>query len=219
MDFPMLSEHDRIDFDEKFRQHWDLFAQSIQLNNAATEYIFSILYRVYTESQRAYHTIQHIVECLDLFKEIQDFTTDPRAIELAIWFHDVVYDPKSNANEYESAVLMQHLMSAYLNESTLEKTYQWILATQTHQACSDQDLKYLLDIDLSILGSSKARFQQYEKQIQFEYAWVDSSIYRSKRSEVLKGFLSMQPIFQTDYFQSKFEQQARLNLSETTSCN
>ena len=39
------------------------------------------------------------------------------------------------------------------------------------------DAQLLVDIDLAILGASKSRYDQYEKQVRFEYQWVDEVLY------------------------------------------
>ena len=84
-----------------------------------------------------------------------------------------------------------------------------------HYLPSDQnDLKYLLDIDLAILGTLPERFSEYERQIRQEYIWVPSAIYAIKRSEVLSKFKHQTPIYQTKFFQKMLESRAYLNLSQ-----
>lgn len=209
---------------DQFKLHWERFSAQFSLALVQRQTLYTLLLNAYTEPHRAYHTVQHIVECLEHFEHIKPYLHDPDAVEVAIWFHDVIYDPKAFDNELKSAELMYSQCSTFLNESTRFKIYQWIIATQKHRAPSDldsslgidqywlSDLHFVLDIDLSILGASKQRFNQYEKQIQCEYAWVDASIYRLKRAEVLHQFYQMQPIYQTAYFRSQKEQQAKLNI-------
>lgn len=199
-------------FIERFHAYWMTFSKQLQLSDVQSQMMYQRLLEAYTEPQRAYHTVQHIVECLDLFYKIEHELSDPIAVQLAIWFHDAIYDPKSSDNELNSAKLMKDVSAAYLDQSTIEKVYAWILATQQHQPSFDSDLNYLLDIDLAILASDSNRFAEYEQQIQFEYAWVDPEIYQIKRAEVLTQFYQMQPLFQTTYFQNNFEQPAKLNL-------
>ena len=55
------------------------------------------------------HTLQHISECLSHFEQVQDLLEDARAVELALWFHDAVYNPKASDNEACSATLFQDL--------------------------------------------------------------------------------------------------------------
>ncbi|WP_171522266.1 HD domain-containing protein [Acinetobacter shaoyimingii] len=206
------------DYSNRFQDHWMCFATVLDLPQDTSQNIYRILSTAYNESQRAYHTCQHIVECLDLLHDIRDQLHDPIAVEMAIWFHDVVYDPKSSENELRSAELMKDICSNILNEVRLNKVYAWIVATQHHQPTDDADLQYLLDIDLAILASEKQRFEQYEQQVRFEYSWVESSLYQIKRQAVLQHLAQMQPLYQTSYFQQYFEEQAKLNLQAAIDC-
>lgn len=199
-------------FIEPFHDYWWAFANLVELTDQQRETIYAVLFMAYTEPQRAYHTVQHIVECLDLFYKIEHELSDPIAVQTAIWFHDVIYDPKSSDNEQRSAEAMMKHCADFLDQQQLQKVNRGIIATQHHQPSSDQDLNYLLDLDLAILGSSSQRFQHYEQQIQFEYAWVDHRVYQVKRQAVLKQFFDMQPLFQTAYFQEIYEHQAKANL-------
>ena len=197
---------------EKFQQYWTQFSAELILDKKQAEVLYSLLENAYTESQRYYHTIQHIIECLDLFHQIKAQFNDPITVELAIWFHDIIYDPKASNNEEQSAALMQKYCSNLLVSDQIQKVYDCIIATKKHQASIDQDLNYLLDIDLAILGSSTVRFAEYEQQIQQEYAWVESELYKLKRAEVLQYFFQMKPLYQTEYFRQLFEDQAKQNL-------
>ena len=197
---------------EKIQQYWTQSSGELNLDHPHVEALYLLFKNAYTEPQRHYHTFQHIVECLDLFHQIKEQLNDTIAIELAIWFHDVIYDTKAIDNEEQSAELMQKSCSNLLASDQIQKVYDWIISTKKHQALTDQDLNYLFDIDLAILGNSTARFAEYEQQIQQEYTWVESDLYKLKRAEVLQYFYQMQPIYQTHYFNHLFEDQAKQNL-------
>lgn len=200
-------------FIEPFHRDWTRFSSRLELTESISHDLYTLLIAAYTEKHRAYHTVQHIVECLALFESVRDQLDDPIAVEMAIWFHDVIYDPKASDNELRSAMLMEQYCQNILNEQQIEKIYTWIVATQQHQPSHESDLNYLLDIDLAILGSATARFQSYEQQIQIEYGWVEQNIYEIKRQKVLKHFYQMNPIYQTLYFHHHHEKQAKINLA------
>ncbi|EET81140.1 MAG TPA: metal-dependent hydrolase [Acinetobacter radioresistens] len=168
---------------ERLKQYW----QELQQTNALylSDSLLQKLITAYEEPQRYYHTLQHIEECLDLYQPLKMCVNDPLAVELAIWFHDVVYEPKSDQNELKSAELMKQSLAPYMTIDQISKIYSWILATQTHELSEDDDLdlKTLLDIDLAILGSKPSRFAEYEQQIQQEYAWLSEGIYHEKRKK------------------------------------
>ncbi|WP_343568342.1 metal-dependent hydrolase [Acinetobacter sp.] len=174
--------------------------------------IYHELIAIYSEKQRAYHTVQHLYECLSLMGAVQYELNDPYAVALALWFHDAVYDPEAKDNELKSAELFEQLMAQDLSFDTLEKIKRWILATQKHALTDETDLQFLLDIDLAILAATPERFIQYEQQIQQEYSWVDPEVYSIKRKQVLIHFYQSEPLYQTVYFQKNFELNAKDNL-------
>jgi len=176
--------------------------------------ILDIFIAAYSEKQRAYHTVQHLYECLILFESIRSELNDAHAVALAIYFHDVIYDPQAKDNELKSAELFEQYMAQDLPVNTVQKIKQWILATQKHVSTDELDLQFLLDIDLAILAATPERFMQYEQQIQQEYAWVDPEVYSIKRKEVLAQFYQSEPLYQTTYFQQNFELRAKQNLKQ-----
>ena len=174
--------------------------------------VFNKLIAAYSEKQRAYHTLQHLYECLILLKSIGSNLNDAYSVELALWFHDAVYDPQAKDNELKSAELFEQYLAQDLPNDIVQKIKLWILATQKHEATDELDLQFLLDIDLAILAASPERFDEYEQQIQQEYAWVDPDVYSIKRKQVLAHFYQTEPLYQTEYFQQNFEQRAKDNL-------
>ena len=78
-------------------------------------------------------------------------------------------------------------LKPHLSADRTERIYRWILATAHHGTQpdlnheDDQDLKWVLDIDLGILSADAERFQEYERQIRMEYRHVPLLIYRCKR--------------------------------------
>ena len=174
--------------------------------------IFNKLIAAYSEKQRAYHTLQHLYECLVFLDLIRADLNDAYAVALALWFHDALYDPQAKDNELKSAELFEQYLSQDLSIDIVQKIKRWILATQMHKATDELDLQFLLDIDLAILAASPERFAEYEQQIQQEYAWIDPDIYLIKRKQVLAHFYQTEPLYQTEYFQQNFEQKAKENL-------
>lgn len=173
---------------------------------------FNKLIAAYSEKQRAYHTLQHLYECLVLVESIRADLKDAHAVELAIWFHDAVYDPQAKDNEPKSAALFEQYLAQDLSIDIIQKVKRWIIATQKHEVTDELDLQFLLDIDLAILAASPERFDEYEQQIQQEYAWVDPDVYSIKRKQVLAHFYQTEPLYQTEYFQQRLEQRAKSNL-------
>ena len=176
---------------------------------------FNRLEQFYGESHRAYHNFHHIGDCLREFDAAHSLLNNPTAVEMAIWFHDVIYNPRATDNEEQSAgVAKQCLVKAGAGNEVVAAVDAMILATKTHTA-RDQDSSVLLDIDLSILGATPERFLRYENQIRQEYDWVPEDVFRAKRSEILEKFLGRDRIYTTDLFFKRYEASARSNLKQS----
>jgi predicted metal-dependent HD superfamily phosphohydrolase len=167
------------------------------------------LVRAYGGPQRAYHSLQHLDECLSVFDEAKGLMQQPDLIEMALWFHDAVYDPKSGNNEALSAAMA---VEALGGTSTAHEVARLILLTKSHQPSEEPDDAWIIDIDLAIFAQSPERVMEYEQQIREEYAWVSEEVYREKRMEILRGFLVREPIYLTAWAKERFEERARQNL-------
>lgn len=191
------------------KSHW----HAIFINH---DELFNKLITHYQQPHRHYHNITHLYECFVWFDEIKDNLYRPDLVAIALFYHDVIYDPKSNTNEQDSSDMMIRELQGILSDTDIGITERYILATKDHinplTGDDKADLDYLLDIDLAILGSSPKRFAEYNTQIRQEYAWVNGLFYHFKRKSVLKGFYQKENIYLTAYFYDRLESQARENL-------
>jgi len=173
------------------------------------------LARRYTEPSRAYHTLTHIAAMLAVVSEFVDAASDPLALRLAVWFHDVIYDARRRNNEAESARYARGVLeAAALSASSLASVERLILATKSHEAAPDDgDAALLLDADLAILGAAPADYNRYAQAIRKEYAWVREDRYREGRRKVLNSFLERPRLYHTPALFARLEQAARANLT------
>lgn len=144
-----------------------------------------------------------------MLDEAKGLMQQPDLIEMALWFHDAVYDPKSVENEVISA---QMAVEALGDGETAREVARLILLTKSHQPGVGPDDAWIIDIDLAIFAQSPERVLEYEQQIRAEYAWVAEAVYREKRAEVLRGFLAREPIYRTPWARERFETRAKENL-------
>jgi predicted metal-dependent HD superfamily phosphohydrolase len=185
------------------------FGVSIPVAEAA----FTDLVRAYSSPGRFYHTLAHIRAVLAWVRSLQASARDPAAVQLAAWFHDVVYDPRAGDNEERSADLAeQTLRRLGVPADTVATVHRLILQTKTHQA-DDPNAAVLLDADLAILGAAEEQYAAYARAIRTEYTWVPDEQYRQGRSAVLRGFLQRERIFRTDTCFIALEARARENLA------
>jgi predicted metal-dependent HD superfamily phosphohydrolase len=194
-------------------QRWDSLWKSAGLMDPSDCY--QRLLAHYAEPQRHYHTLQHITECLREFDAARALAQHPHLIEFAIWFHDVIYDPRAHDNEERSAQFaVECLQGAGAQPGDAESVRRLVLVTKQHIA-NTPDEALLSDIDLSVLGQNRERFGEYERQIRREYNWVPETVFAEKRAEILKRFLERPRIYSTEHFSTRYEQQARGNLEHS----
>lgn len=173
------------------------------------------LLRAWSAPGRHYHARSHLEACLALFDQHRALAQQPAQVELAIWFHDAVYDSRAKDNEEQSALWARRTMTASgIGAAHVARVEALVLATKAHFA-ADADTALLLDIDLSILGAAPEVFDQFDRDVRQEYAWVPEEGWRSGRAAVLKGFLARPRIFQTPALAQALEAQARENLART----
>ena len=193
---------------ERWSQLWHTATNAVPPTDA-----FARLVAMYSEPHRCYHNLAHIEDCLGEFDRAKQLATDPTAVELAIWFHDAVYDPRAADNEERSAELAKDWLSdLHASDALTDSVGRLVLATKSHDASLHADAPLLADVDLSILGKPPEQFWQYERQIREEYAWVEKSVFAAKRAEILRRFLARERIYQTDIFFHRMEAQAQANL-------
>lgn len=171
------------------------------------------LVAAYSEQHRNYHTLQHLRECLAHADAVRTLARRPAEVELALWFHDAVYDPSRTDNEARSAQWAHaSVLAAGCDAAIADRVSALVLATAGHHASDDVDTQLLLDIDLSILGSSYSRFDEYERQVRMEYAHVDDAAFRAGRLKFVDGMLARPAIYGTQVYREALEPRARENL-------
>ena len=174
---------------------------------------FDRLAEAYGAGGRAYHTLAHVLDCLAQLDEAGAPPERGDLVEAAIWFHDVVYDPHRNDNENRSAEWAAHAMgSAEISSVITDRVAALIRMTAHTSPAGDRDGALLCDIDLSILGRGAAEFDEYQRRIREEYAWVPAPLYRAGRTRILTAFLDRERIYLTPYFHDRYESAARENL-------
>lgn len=196
---------------ERWRAMWS------QLGGARPDdTLFETLLGCYLEPHRKYHTLQHLGECFEWLDRVRHLAASPAVIELALWFHDAIYDVRRSDNEERSAAWARAAaLDAGSSTAVAEEVFSLVMATRHHVVECGGDALLMVDVDLAILGATPARFEQYEQQIREEYSWVPGILFRGKRRQILREFLERPRLYNTDFFFDRLEAQARRNLGET----
>lgn len=197
-------------------ERWQRLWQAIRANGDASAW-YERLKSAYAGPGRRYHNQRHIAECLAEFDAARGLAKQPEAVELALWFHDAIYDATAADNEERSAGLAKHCLESAGRADLGGTVAALVMATKTHNAKTGTDAALVVDVDLSILGQDERRFADYEAGIRAEYAWVPQKVFNAKRAEVLQGFLKRPSIYVTEHFRRKYEAQARRNLERAVS--
>ena len=148
----MPEKYTRTEKDEDFSR----FSALWQSLGAASDPqpVFDALARNYSGPQRAYHTLEHVRDCLAEFDRASSLAERPLEVQAALWLHDVVYDTRASDNEERSADwAVGTLTKAGVTGTTVEHICGLILATKHIGAPQSADAALVVDIDLALAGS------------------------------------------------------------------
>ncbi len=206
------------------RYLWREFVQRAGGHPQIADDGFTILAKLYSHPPRAYHTMGHISWCLDLLREM--FPSEARAanpvvydrIELALWFHDCVYDAKRKDNEVQSARVLIGMATMLGLDSKLADDAAKDVEATTHtdwKTPRDFPTQWVLDLDLASLGFAPEVFDKNSAQIREEYSFVPDEAFRIGRKAALQGFLDRPRLYLTNECFERFEARARDNLKRS----
>jgi predicted metal-dependent HD superfamily phosphohydrolase len=86
------------------------------------------------------------------------------------------------------------------------------LATKHPFIPTNDEERYIIDIDLAVLGAPPTQYQQYSEQIRKEYSHVPALLYKRGRVKVLTSFINQTALFNTKYFGGRYEARVRDNI-------
>jgi len=203
--------------DELFVYWINICNQANIVNNDVVNDVFHVIVSMYGETGRYYHTLQHIKSMLQLSIQYQHCIKDIVSLQLAIFFHDIVYNAKSGTNEDDSVVIFVNLLDNYLENPVINKVSRFIMSTKSHQLSDDSnedddDEKYFLDFDMAVLSWPRECYIEYAANIRKEYIHVELDDYCIKRSAFLRNTInSASKIYHSQLYLER-EQLARDNM-------
>lgn len=178
------------------------------------EDVWQHLSQFYVEPHRRYHTFGHLAFMLDVLRESGTTFSDESVVDLAVLFHDAVYDARRSDNEARSAGFATSVLGdCGFAPARTARVSEFIQATAGHPPASgDDDLDTFLDADLAILGEQRERYLQYVADVRAEYSFVSDEQWRIGRTRVLNHFLAAPAIYRTAGFLESREEAAVANL-------
>ena len=184
----------------------------------------------YEQPHRKYHTSVHLSEMLTALKTLykRHHTATPRAVLLAAWFHDAVYEANPGEDEAASADLARTALTPLASTGSLTNREVTAIAhlielTASHQladgieeytsgALTRADAAFFLDADLAILAADSPRYTRYVAGVRAEYAHYTLDAFTRGRAAILQGFLNRTAIYASDTAHLLWDAPARLNL-------
>ena len=184
----------------------------------------------YEQPHRKYHTSVHLSEMLTALKTLykRHHTATPRAVLLAAWFHDAVYEANPGDDEAASADLARTALTplastGFLTNREVTAIAHLIELTASHQladgieeytsgALTRADAAFFLDADLAILAADSPRYTRYVAGVRAEYAHYAPDAFTRGRAAILQGFLNRTTIYASDTAHLLWDAPARLNL-------
>jgi predicted metal-dependent HD superfamily phosphohydrolase len=183
----------------EFSKLWEPL--SIQLG--LQEYLMrNIIHKVRTNNSK-FSNIERLLSDLKKFQYVKNLCDDPLITETALWFSGIDYSlRKSNY----SARIAKNWLNPVFEEAYVEKVAQ--LVSSVYGMPFNNDSKILHDVKLSFLGDRWDNFMRSRNLLiqDFEEKEVDA---------YLSNLFKMEKIFYTDYFSSKYENNAHQNIKET----
>ena len=206
-----LSYNTEID---SFQALWQRCLRDTVTDHSSAQ-IYQRLTQYYGDSQRFYHTLEHIKGCFVLFEKIKNLLDNPDALALAIWFHDAIYEPGACDNERRSADWFMAETDGLFDEDLRELVCTHIMATlHCGSETGVHDSQFMVDIDLSSFGMPWPVFLRDSDNVRRERPELSDQEFYPNQCNFQKVLLERSRFFQTDYFFEHYENQARQNLTD-----
>ena len=194
---------------ERFIRLWrDCFPRG---TSDDAEFAWSKVERHYSEPHRVYHDPHHLAHCLEQLDLANGLIMHPNQVEMAIWFHDIINDPGAADNEQRSADYFRTLTQGVADAQFIDAVVNLILATTHRSAPDDPDQRFICDIDLASFGCPWECFIRDSVKVKAEFTGTEEEYHRGKKA-FLQSMLERRRIFLTDFFNARYEQQARDNI-------
>lgn len=197
-------------------RRWEELARHHRWPDAQAGTVGAELLDRYAEPHRHYHGLAHLAAVLSVADELAGGRT-PLPVELAVWYHDAVYEGRAGEDEEASACLAEdQLPGLGVDADGVARVAAMVRATASHfdpEADHDAETALLLDADLAVLGAPADVYDRYAAGVRAEHPSVPKEAFRAGRSRVLDALLARPRLFLTAEGRSRFETAARLNLA------
>ena len=168
------------------------------------------------EEHRKYHCRTHLLAVLESLDLLAESSPPPRAVPLAAWFHDAVYQGIPGQDEELSARLAEdRLAAAGLDDGEVREVARLVRLTAVHSPePGDRPGALLCDADLAVLGGSPEEYARYLAAVREDYAHVSDADFAKGRAVVVRRLLDLDPIFHSGRARTLWSAAALRNLED-----
>ncbi len=174
---------------------------------------FDELVGLYHEAHRCYHTMSHVEHCLMQMDAGAKAMGGNDAVEMALWYHDAIYDPRSSDNEQRSAELFKKRARAVVTDDFCETVCRLIDVTTHKNSPVTDDEKFVVDVDLSGFGLPWQAFNDDSTRVRREYLHLSDEQFVDGQRRFLQSLLDRKSVYSTDFFRERYETVARANIA------
>ena len=166
----------------------------------------------WSEPHRRYHDLAHLAAVLGLVDRLPG-ATDPDAVRLAAWYHDIAYEPERTDNEEVSAERARAGLRGLVPDARVAEVVRLVLLTAGHDpAPDDANGAVLCDADLAVLAAPPDAYAAYASAVREEYGHLPDAEFAAGRIAVLEHLLALPALFRTPSAQ-QWTAPARANLA------
>jgi len=178
-----------------------------------TNYYYKTIKFHYDNPNRFYHTFKHIRSLLFSLDDFHLTEIEKIKIELAIWFHDLIYNAKSKTNEIDSVdEFISFGLQTGLSINFIEEICDIILVTQHNNTAHNRLQKIMCDIDLKEFAYDN--YIENSNNVKKEFGHLTDDEWKKGRSNFLKTFINKEFIYYTDKYKDALEDTAKINLQK-----
>lgn len=197
---------------EYLKSRWDQTMALVPYPELS-ESLFAEIVTAYSSKVRHYHTLEHLENCFRTLDAMFVEVPSPKVVELALWYHDVVYYPMDHDNEEQSAKLAYSKVRHLAGEDVAALVAGIIQDTDYTAGPESPEEAIVFDVDLAILGSAPNVYDKYEANIRKEYSNYSDEVFKEGRSSVLRRLLAKPSLYHTREFRgSVYKDMAPINI-------
>jgi predicted metal-dependent HD superfamily phosphohydrolase len=167
----------------------------------------------WSQPHRRYHDLAHLAAVLGLVSALPG-ASDPDAVRLAAWYHDIAYEPDRTDNEQVSAARARVGLHGLVADERVSEVERLVLLTAGHEpAPGDANGAVLCDADLAVLAGPPDAYAAYASAVREEYGHLSDAEFTAGRIAVLEHLLALPALYRTPEAAAQWADRAAANMT------